>query len=61
LESLKAFKIDNKEWEDVKIFFLKSFDRKHTAKTVRANFQDLIQKPVEKGYDYFVLNLLIHA
>ncbi len=57
LDSLKAFKIDNKEWEDVNEFFLKSFDRKHTAKTVRANFQDFIQKPVEKVYDYFVCNI----
>jgi hypothetical protein len=47
--------------EDIKKFFLKSFDPEHTLKMVCTNFRDLVQKPGEKFYNCFPVMLTSFA
>jgi len=47
-DNLTAFRVDNTRWEPIKRRFLKSFDPKHSDKTVCTNLQDLVQKYGEK-------------
>jgi hypothetical protein len=41
----------------MKQFFPRTYDPKNTAKTVCINFQELVHKPGEKVYDYFICNV----